>query len=276
LNLLTFHKTLAGCKEGSPEAWKGFVASYTPAMLRLLSVYAPACNEEDKREVWQESLRLLCASDFERLRAFDQQSEREFVVDLRAFLLDKVANRLDPAADSGAAPAPEFHALKRLLKGLPLTHQLVVFLKLAGYSDGTLETILRVTPTVAQSGLERLEREYAATLKREHDAGLWPAAWLNLLRYTWSDGRDDCPALRRFVRVLDGQTGWNEKESVEKHVAECLHCLERWAALCEVIYWLRKTTLLPAGSVDVFLSSVPIKADPEARASLLRRMFGLG
>src|SRR5262249_19383065 len=147
-----------------------------------------------------------------------------------------------------------------------------LFLKLAGYSDSTLEGILRITPTVAQKGLERMQQKYSATLKREHDEGLWPTAWMNLLRHVWADSTDACPPLRQFVRVLDGQTGWNEKESVERHAVECLHCLERWVALREVIHWLRQATPLPAGRVDVFLSGLPVKADRRARTSLLKRM----
>ena len=270
----TFHKTLAGCEEGSREAWQGFVATYAPVMLRLLGVYAPDCDEECKKQVWQESLRLLCADNFQRLRTFDHQSEREFMVDLRAFLLETSANQFDPVADNRDPPQPTLDTVKGLLKGLPLNHQLVLFLKLAGYSDSTLEGILRITPTVAQSGLERLQLKYATILKREQDGGLWPAAWMSLLRHAWTDRTDFCPPLRQFVRILDGQTGWNEKESVEKHAVECLRCLERWAALREVIHWLREATPLPADLVEVFLPGLPVKVDPRARTSLLKRMFG--
>jgi hypothetical protein len=272
--LLTFHKTLAGCEKGSRRAWQGFVATYTPVMFRFLGVYAPACEGECKKQVWQKSLRLLCADNFQRLRTFDHQSEREFVVELRAFLLETIANQLDPAADNRDAPRPTPEAVKGLLAGLPLNHQLVLFLKLAGYSDSTLEGVLRITPTLAQSGLERLQQKYAATLKGEHDRGLWPSAWMDLLLHTWADRTDACPLLRQFVRILDGQTGWNEKESVEKHAVDCLHCLERWAALREAAYWLREATLLPTDLVDTFVSGLPVKTDPEARTSLLRRMFG--
>jgi len=271
---VTFHKTLAGCEQASRGAWQGFVSTYTPAALRILGVYAPACDEECKKQTWQEGLRLLCADNFQRLRTFDRQSEREFMVHLRAFLLEVVASRLDPEADNRDAPQPTPAIVKGLLQGLPLIHKLVVFLKLAGYSDTTLERILRITPAVAQGGLERLQPNYAPTLTRERDGGLWPAAWVSLLRHAWTDRTETCPSLRQFVRVLDGQTGWNQKESVEGHVAECLRCLERWAALREITHWLREATALPADRLDVFLTGLPVKADPKARMSLLKRMFG--
>jgi hypothetical protein len=208
---------------------------------------------------------VLCTDNFRRLRTFDHQSEREFVVGLRAFVLETSSNRSDPVADTRQAPAPTPDTVKSLLKGLPLIHQLVLFLKLAGYSDGTLERMLRITPSAAESGLERLQGKYTGVLKRERDEGLWPAGWMYLLRHAWVSSTDACAPLRQFVRILDGQTGWNEKESVEKHVVECLHCLERWTALREVAHWLREATPLPAGEVDALLSGLPVRADATAK-----------
>ena len=39
--LLTFHKILPGCEEGNPEAWKAFLADYTPMALQFFGVYSP-------------------------------------------------------------------------------------------------------------------------------------------------------------------------------------------------------------------------------------------
>ena len=164
--MLTFHKTLAGCEEGSRRAWQGFVATYTPAMLRFLRVYAPACDEECQKQVWQKSLQLLCTGNFQRLRTFDHQSEREFVCDLRAFLLETVADQLDLAADNTDNQPPTPHTVKALLKGLPLIHQVVVFLRLAGYSNGTLKGILTITPALAEQS-----RATATEVRRYPAAG---------------------------------------------------------------------------------------------------------
>jgi hypothetical protein len=271
---LTFHKTLAGCEEGSRAAWQGFISSYSPTIFRILSVYRPACGVECRRKAWQDCLRVLSTDNFQHLGTFDHQSEREFVVGLRAFVLETSSNRPDPAADTRDAPEPTPDAVKSLLKGLPLTHQLVLFLKLAGYSDSTLERMLRITPAVAQSSLERLQEKCVVVLQREQDAGLWPAAWMDLLRHAWASHTDACAPLRQFVRILDGQTGWNEKESVEKHAVQCLHCIERWTSLREVAHWLRETTPLPADEVEALLSGLSVKADAGANKSFLRRMFG--
>ena len=77
-------------------------------------------------------------------------------------------------------PAPTVETLGALLGGLPLLHQEIAFLALAGYSQGTIENILRMTPAVAEEGLERLHAGYAAVLERNDDRCLWPSAWLGV------------------------------------------------------------------------------------------------
>lgn len=271
---MTFHKILSGCEEGNRQAWETFLSNFTPVVFRFCEIYVACGAGEQKREIWHDALAALCAHDLARLRGFDHQSEREFVVDLRELLLEGALKHLDPGADFAEGPGPTPDTVKALLKGLPLAHQVVLFLKLAGYSDRTLESILRITPAVAQQGLERLQQTYSVALGRERDCGLWPVAWIKLLQHARSSKTEACAPLRQFVRILDGQTGWHDKGAVEKHVAECLYCLERWTALREVTHWLRETKPLPAGDVAAFLSGIPVKEDARGQKPLLKRMFG--
>ncbi len=272
--VLTFHKILSGCEEGRREAWQEFLSNYTPALLQILGLYVPYCRGERQNEIWRETLGALSANNFERLRTFDHQSEREFLLDLRVFLLEKNSTGLDPARDATEAPGPNAENVSALLKGLPLLHQVVLFLKLAGYSDAALEGLLRITPAIAHKGLERLQANYSIILRREQDMNLWPVAWMNLLRHAWAAKTEDCPPQRQFVRILDGQTGWYDKDPVEQHVADCLHCLERWTALREIVYWKREAKPLHSQEVGPFLACLPLQAGSKTEKSFLRRMFG--
>lgn len=271
---MIFHKILAGCEEGSRQAWQAFLSNYTPVVFRIREIYVPCSTREQERRIWRESLAALFANDFARLRLFDHHSEREFVIDLRALVLDGGLNHLDPGDDALEVPVPSPDTVRALLMGLPLAHQVVVFLKLAGYSDRTLTSILRIDPAVAHQGVERLRQTYSVVVEQERDASLWPAAWIKVLQHAWSSKVEACPPLRQFVRILDGQTGWHDKEAAEKHVAECLHCLERWTALREVAHWLLETKPLPAEDVDTILSGLPVKEHAKARRPFLKRMFG--
>ena len=271
--MITFHKTLAGCEAGNPESWRAFLGDYTPVVYQLVDVYLPLMREGQAR-LWEEMLLALAADNFERLRSFDHQAEREFLADLRGLLLDRGATKLDPAEDMTGAPRPAPDTVDALLEGLPLIHREILFLKLAGYSDGTLEKMLRITPAIAQRGLERLQADYSAVLKKDRDACLWPAAWTELLAHARSARSADCPPLRQFVRILDGQTSWYEKEPLEKHVGLCLHCLERWTALRELIYWRHGAKPLPAAEVNALVSRLSLPAGPKKEKSFLKRVLG--
>ena len=273
--MITFHKTVAGCEAGDLESWRTFVSNYTPLALRLADVYLPSPPEK-RRDLWRETLRALQANNCERLRGLDHQAEREFLVDLRTVLFEQAASKRDEARDATEAPQPSTETVQGLLKGLPVFHQEVLFLKLAGYSDATLEMILRTTPSIAAQGLERLEAGYATILRQEDDRCLWPAAWLELVERARAAKTPDCQPLRQFVRVRDGQTGWQEKETLEKHIAECLHCLERWTALAEIVYWRREARPCAPEKVDALLSGLAagaLRAESKKK-SLLRRVLG--
>jgi hypothetical protein len=268
--LLTFHKIIAGCVAGEREAWTSFVTEYTPAFVGLLEVYlGPACRSL-AWAAWQASLAELSAQRFERLRSLDQQSEKEFLLGLRRLVLSQAASTLDPKTRAGAAPpSPRHPAVERVqerLAGLPLIHQQVVFLKLAGYTDGIIERVLRITPAVAQQSFERLG----------DDARTPAAEWLAVLEHAGSAGTEDCPAPRRLIRIQEGQVSWYDRDPVEQRLTGCLHCLELWTALGEVRYWRRETQPLASAKVEELLAPLPIEAVAATRPSLLKRVFGSG
>ena len=270
---MTFHKILAGCQEGDRAAWKAFLADYTPIALRLFSLYLPL-NPVGQTDFWREALVALCADNYQALQGFEDQAEREFLVDLRAFLLDRALPNLDPSQDSTAVTRPTVGTVTALLKGLPLLHQEIIFLTLAGYSLARLEKMLRITPTVAQEGLKRLEADFAAALNRSEDKCLWPAAWLEVTRSARASPTESCAPLRQLVRILDGQASWYDKSPVEEHRSTCLHCLENWTALLEVVGWEREAKPLSLDEIKPLLACLPIQPIEKSGKSLLARILG--
>jgi hypothetical protein len=270
--LLTFHKIMTGCEAGELEAWRAFLKDYTPIVLQLSRIHLPACP--DPVQLWQQALGEICAEGFKVLRSFGHQSEREFLVDLRAFLFMKGSSSLGEAKDSIDLGNLTVENLKELVKGLPLLHQEALFLKLSGYSDRTLEQMLRVTPEVIQKGWERLKTNYSSALNREEDACMCPAAWLAIFHELRAARTEACPHVRQFIRILDGQVGWYDKEPVEKHLVECLHCLEAWTALKELSYWRRTARPVSEAEVDQLFSGLPVQKTAEKPKSLLKKIFG--
>jgi hypothetical protein len=270
---LTFQKCLPRCEEGDPEAWQILLRNYAPIAQRLMDFYLPQFRGDAQKQLWKEALGVLAANRYERLRAFDHLSEREFLIDLRAFLLDFGATRLKASGGPSGVPRPTPESLAALLHGLPLAHQEIVFLKLAGHSDTSSEKVSGVPPSIARKALENLESHYAPILRPGEDSCPWPAAWLELLRQARASRTPECVARRFLVRILDGQASWYEKSPAEAHLACCLHCLETWIALREVHRLRSEAKDLPPADVDEMLSCLPITA-PARRGSFLRRLFG--
>jgi hypothetical protein len=272
--LFTFHKIREQGERGDPAAWRAFVEAYGPACLRLLDLYLPP-DAGTAGQIFTATLHAMVEKDFERFRAMPRASEREFLSALRALLLDRAAgegNREAAKADS-SEPVLDVVAVARLMEGLPLAHQEILFFKLAGYSDETIERILRISPRVAAPSLERLTPDYAVALGTERDGCPWPRSWLLFLREARSAGKDACPPLYQALRIQDGQVSWYDKEPAEKHVGECLYCLERWTGLREVTYWRHVSAPIPAAQMAEFIPVLPA-ATASKKPSFFRRVFG--
>jgi hypothetical protein len=104
------------------------------------------------------------------------------------------------------------------------------------------------------------------------DRCLWPVQWLTLLKDGRAAKQESCPKVYQFLRIHDGQVSWYDKEPVEKHVSECLHCLEVWTALREVTYWRKAAIPVTSQQIESCLNSLPLKATP--KKSLLQKIFG--
>jgi len=269
----TLQRILPECEAGDRAAWEAFLARYTPIVYALNDFYIPGRARDGREALWADALRSLGANHCERLRGFDHQAEREFLVDLRASFLETAAPTLLSSHETAQVPALTLESVDALLKGLPLVQKEIVFFKLAGYSDATLERILLLPVAVIRKALEHVENHYGAVLDREGDSCPWPAAWLEILRRARATRREDCPARRVLIRILDGQTTWYEKSPTEEHMARCLHCLESWVALREVDYLRRVSAPLPSADVKGFLFSLPMKSPTSTSPPLFKRLF---
>ena len=289
--LFTFHKIREHCEEGSADAWRAFLNFYAPLWLRLLEIYSPL-DSDAAPGILEKMIAALTENDFARFRATSRQSEREFLSDVRVLLMDitldggaerplncpgewgttAIVASLEPAASASGRRVLDLETLGKLVAGLPLLHQEMVFFKLSGYTEATIELVMRMKPSVAQSAFARLEPDYAAAQRLEKDRCPWPGEWLAVLRDARATKKENCPPLHRFLRVRDGQVSWYDKEPVERHVAGCLYCLERWTALREVGYWRRVAPPVDASQIERFMQAIPVATAPTK--SFVKRLFG--
>jgi hypothetical protein len=269
--VFTFHKIRGETEQGKAEAWRALLDFYGPVFFRLLEVHA-AIPSREAPPVVKKILAELAANGFERLRATSRQSEREFLGDLRALLLE-VALDFTASKNSQmvaeAAFAPE--KISKLLDDLPLLHKEMLFFKLEGYSENTIERLMRVSPRMAEKAFERLAGEYEAARQTERDRCPWPAAWLAFLKQARALKSEKCTPAHEIVRIHDGQVSWYDKEPVEKHVSACLNCMNVWTGLREVGVWRFEAEPLSASQISELLEALPVEKMP-AKKSLFQRL----
>lgn len=263
----TFHPMLSACETGDADAWQAFLTNYTPMMFRLLEVYAPQLESVARKPLWKAAVQALATEDCRRLREFDHQAEREFLMDLKWFVLDLVAQKLHGA--SGEA-RPLAESIRSRLEGRPIAHQEIILLNLAGYSPATLEKVLSVPGSLIAKALAPAEGAEPSSVGASPVPP--PVDWLGMLREVRAARTPDCPPPRAFVRILDGQASWYDKTPTENHLATCLHCLETWTSLREADSLRRDTIPLAKRDVAEYLSALPAAAS--AARSWKAKLFG--
>ena len=269
--VFTFHKIRGETEQGKADAWRALLDFYGPVFFRLLEVHA-AIPSREAPPVVKKMLAELTANGFERLRATSRQSEREFLGDLRALLLEVALDLTAPKNSqtvAEAAFAPE--KISKLLADLPLLHREMLFFKLEGYSENTIERLMRVSPRMAEKAFERLTGEYEAARQTEQDRCPWPAAWLAFLKQARALKDEKCTPAHEIVRIHDGQVSWYDKEPVEKHVSGCLNCMNVWTGLREVSVWRFEAEPLSRSQIGELLEAVPVEQMP-AKKSLFQRL----
>jgi hypothetical protein len=270
--LFTFHKIREQSEQGKAEAWRALLEFYAPAFFRLLEIQGEMSARE-ALPVVKKMLGDLTGNGFERLRGTSRQSEREFLGDLRAMLLEAATDYVSARnSETLAADAFEPDKIGKLLDGLPLLHKEMLFFRLAGYTENTVERVMRLSPRVAEKAFERLAGEYQAARLAERDQCPWPAAWLAFLKQARGLKTENCAPTHEMMRIHDGQVSWYEKEPVEKHVSGCLHCLETWTGLREIGYWRRAADPRSAAEINELLEVIPIEKIPAKKKSLLQRL----
>jgi hypothetical protein len=309
--IFTFHKIREQGEQGEAGAWRAFLEFYSPLYLHLVALYAPtgepaggvwektlaalvednfarfrATSRQTEREFLSDVRTLLLdiTGDAQPARGLDAAGHADAAparADASPAGPDAVPAGADGArGDADGAPGeiaklgPEklnLEKLGKIVAELPLLHQEMLFFKLAGYTDATLELVLRVAPRVAQASFERLSPDFPVARALTRDRCPWPSEWLATLHAARAAKTDKCPELHQFLRIQDGQVSWYDKEPVEKHVASCLHCLEAWTALREVGYWRRAAPGVAPAEIEGLLRGLPLA--PTAKPAFLKRVF---
>jgi hypothetical protein len=233
--IYTCYEMIGDCRANRPEGWRYFVVNYVPAIRKLLAHYATA-NEALLERV----LGAIRRPESGLFASLDPAPERPFVAELRQKTLAELPE---------TAPEMELslETLSEAFASLTMVEKQAAWIEGMDYSAEETGAMLRMAPaTVAKI------RERAAELLRgKSDA--WRRSLLRengrgLGRSAAAAGSSECLPPKTFLDVLDGRMSWNNREELARHVTECVHCIDHFCRMAEVIETLRG--LRPLSAVE--------------------------
>jgi hypothetical protein len=224
--IYTSYDMVRDCRANRTEGWRYFLSSYVPVIRRLLAHYA-----KDDEPLLKRVLVAIRKPESSMFDSLEPAPERWFVAELRQKVLAELPD-----------PAPEIEldleTAAEALAPLTVVEKQAAWIEGMGYTPEQTGAMLRMAPvTVA-----KIRDRASELLRSKSDA--WRRSLLRengrrLGRLAAAAGGPECLPAKAFLDVLDGRTTWSARESTGRHVAECLHCVDHFCRMAEVIELLR-------------------------------------
>jgi hypothetical protein len=224
--IYTCYEMIRDCRENRPEGWRHLISNYVPVIRKLVAHYGTGEAGIVDRVLL--SFRNPQSSIFQSI---EPAPERWFVAELRQRVIAEIvfpppAIQLD--LDTAAAA----------LTPLTVVEKQATWTEGMRYTPEQAGAMLRMSPaTVGKI------RDRAAELLRGH-VDAWRRGILSdngpqLGRAAVAARGKDCLSAKVFLDVLDGRATWRGREEMERHVGGCLHCIDHFCRMAEVIELLR-------------------------------------
>jgi hypothetical protein len=266
--VFTCAEMVEACLANQDAGWKHFVTDYLPFAALLLDRHYPqliTSREDLLREV------LLRARDEERefFREYRGHSEREFLAHLRGLAL-RVLEEAEPAV-----PAPEillpWESFERSFSGLTALERQVVWLFLLCPRAEDAPLLLRADRTSVTAMLGRAQEQLRGAL--DH----WSADLLEQNRHLLAAEvrrreTKECPDPRAWLRLLDGQITWRDRQDLERHLVVCWFCVDRLCRFREVMRLSRLVQPLTEIEAQPFAKTIGLGFAPPSR---WKRLLGV-
>lgn len=249
--VFSFHTMRDACLAGDPRGWGYFVKLYSPLARHLLRHYF---STQTLSTLLPQVFREATAGQGRIWKNFAGTDEKEFVFYWRGFVVEQ-GRQARGAPPRTPVTSENFWAL---LETFPPLQRELLILGFRHYSPEQLSDLTKFTPesaaNVLQQARQRLAQKLgnAGSLERgDHDA---------LFAAIEQQHGEKCYPHRLFVRMADGQITWREREDAERHLQECLHCLDRLAQYREASRFFHVLPPADANAVRELLAELGLPA----------------
>jgi hypothetical protein len=244
------------CARGERLGWQEFVRDYAGIARRLLTHYfpelAPRIGEHlvatfqyagEPSRNWFTGLKFT--------------NEREFMMAFRE-LIFAYGRTYCP---SHASEITLDH-LRAAITDLPLLDREMLWLRVKGYAGEQIAAMMMHAAATAKA-VEHIAKQRLAELI--------PGELRVLIELAEQSKTDQCVSLKTFNNFVNGQITWRERESAEKHMAECFYCIDRFTSFLEMIRLRKDVVPLPEANVDSMLMRLPFVS--AKRSGIFSRLF---
>lgn len=226
--ILSFHLAIRSSLAGEDEGWRNLIRFFLPITEHLVAEYFS--------DVWPKAVEAGAAlfsrlreNTATRLRSFTGSAEKEFLMFLRDELFACGREQRSQASPLGMTHEQFAQLLNQFL---PIPREAVVMLA-KDYKPEKFSVVLHMEESTAKGIQESANQKLEAL-------GISLRLPANLDRMLWQleqeEATPDCVPVRTFVRILDGQITWREKEAADRHMAGCLHCFQHFVTYQE-LHW---------------------------------------
>ncbi len=256
--IYTSYEMVRDCRANRPEGWEYFLSNYVPVIQRLLVHYSPK-----RAGLLERILSAFRQPDLSLFQSLEPMPERVFVAELRQNVLAEI--------ESAAAEIPlELEEVAAALAPLTLVEKQAVWMETMGYAAAETGTMLRMAPAT----VEKIRIRAAELLRGAVDSwssGMLAANGLKLGRSAAAAQTPECIAPKVFLDVLDGRMSWQGREEMERHAAGCLHCVDHFSRLAEVLELVRGLRPLGLSEIEPYRKMLGI--EPKQKSGW-KRWFG--
>lgn len=233
--ILSFVHVYRQAVEGEDGGWQNLVRMFLPLTAHLL--------RQSFEDVWQdesagaaEVFEYLRTNNAELLRAYSGTSEKAFLMNLRDDLFAYGRQKRGENAPLGMTHE-QFSELMN--EFAPVQREAFIMLA-KGYTPAKFAVVLHMEDSSAQQVLQRANQKLESMGLAARLPAPMGSGFDRLLRNLESqDAGEDCLPVMTFVRIVDGQISWNDKESADRHLAQCQVCFQRYVTYLEIHWYYR-------------------------------------
>ncbi|MCL4851763.1 MAG: hypothetical protein KJZ78_10320 [Bryobacteraceae bacterium] len=245
--IYTSFEMVEDCKAGLRRGWAYFVSEFEPIVAALAAHY---CAEHYASKPSTDFLRDLHTGEF--FQSVRPSTQREFAIELRQALLAL----LEAACPT---PAPDIElSLGDVATALaPLTpvEKQMAWLETMKYEPAHAA----LTMNAGTDTVERLREKSEDLLRQSLDRwkrGLLRENGLQLRAEAAARSSQDCVPVKLFLDILDGRVTWSNRQNIDRHLASCWHCIDRFCRTREIDRLVKDTPPLTEEKTEIHLEKL--------------------